>query len=169
MLIEKNSVVSLHYRLQEGDPSGQLVEETFGKQPLTFLYGVGQMLPEFERQLEGKQSGDDFAFGIRSKDAYGEHDPAAVVEIPKNVLGITSPEQAKELLQIGKMLPLQDNQGRQFQGKVVKTGIENVTLDLNHPMAGVDLYFTGVIESIRAATPSEIEHGHVHGPGGHHH
>ena len=169
MTIEKNTVVTLHYKLQEGDANGELVEETFGGQPLVFLYGVGQMIPEFEKQLSGKVSGDEFAFGIKSGDAYGEYNNEAIVTVPKASFGFETDAQAEEILQVGKVLPLRDQEGRQFTGTVKKVQGTDVTLDLNHPMAGVDLYFTGKIESLRAATASEIEHGHVHGPGGHHH
>ena len=69
MKVKKHTVVTLHYKLQESDASGDLVEETAGGEPLVFLQGVGMMIPEFERQLEGKSSGDSFAFGIKSQDA----------------------------------------------------------------------------------------------------
>lgn len=169
MTIEKNKVVTLNYKLQRDDAEGELVEETFGGQPLVFLYGVGQMIPEFENQLAGKGAGDELAFGIKSADAYGEHNPDAVVSVPKAALGIETEAEAEEVLQVGRVLPLRDQQGRQFTGVVKAVDPQNVTLDLNHPMAGVDLFFTVKVEGVRAATDSEIEHGHVHGAGGHEH
>lgn len=169
MIIDNNKVVTLNYKLQRDDEHGELVEETFGGQPLVFLYGAGQMIPEFENQLAGKKAGDDLAFGIKSADAYGEHNPDAIVSVPKAALGIETEAEAEEVLQVGRVLPLRDQQGRQFTGVVTAVDTENVTLDLNHPMAGVDLYFTVKVEEVRAATASEIEHGHAHGPGGHSH
>jgi FKBP-type peptidyl-prolyl cis-trans isomerase SlyD len=169
MIIDKNKVVTLNYKLQRDDEKGELVEETFGGQPLVFLYGAGQMIPEFENQLAGKKAGDDLAFGIKSADAYGEHNPDAIVSVPKAALGIETEAEADEVLQVGRVLPLRDQQGRQFTGVVTAVDPQNVTLDLNHPMAGVDLYFTVKVEEVRAATPSEIEHGHAHGQGGHSH
>lgn len=169
MIIDKNKVVTLNYKLQQDDANGELVEETFGGQPLVFLYGAGQMIPEFENQLAGKKAGDDLAFGIKSADAYGEHNPDAIVSVPKAALGIETEAEADEVLQVGRVLPLRDQQGRQFTGVVTAVDAQNVTLDLNHPMAGVDLYFTVKVENVREATPSEIEHGHAHGPGGHSH
>ena len=168
MVIDKNKVVTLHYKLQEGSAEGNLIEETHGKEPLVFLYGVGQMIPEFERQLAGKEEGDTFAFGIESGEAYGEYDPQAIVTIPKNSF-VVDGELATDLLQVGKIIPMRDHDGNQLLGTVKEVGEEEVLMDFNHPMAGVDLYFTGNIEEIREATASELEHGHVHGPGGHHH
>jgi len=168
MIIDKNTVVSLHYRLTENDLSGELVEETFGGEPLVFLYGAGQMIPEFERQLAGKVSGDNFAFGIKSGDAYGDHDPDAVVLLPMSTFEMDG-ELDQEMLQIGTIIPMSDDQGNRLNGMVKEVTEEGVMLDFNHPMAGVDLFFTGTIDSLRAATETEMEHGHVHGPGGHHH
>jgi FKBP-type peptidyl-prolyl cis-trans isomerase SlyD len=82
MKIGKHTVVTLHYKLQENNASGDLIEETSGGDPLVFLQGVGQMIPEFERQLEGKAAGDSFAFGIKSSEAYGEYKEEAKIKIP---------------------------------------------------------------------------------------
>ncbi len=168
MTIEKNTVVSLHYRLQEDDASGELVEETFGSDPLVFLYGAGQMIPEFERQLAGKKSGDNFSFGIKSSEAYGEFNPEAVVMLPLETF-VLDGQLAEDLLEPGRMIPMSDGQGNRMNGTVREVTEEGVLLDFNHPMAGQDLYFTVQVESIREATQDEISHGHVHGPGGHHH
>ena len=168
MIIAKNTVVSLHYRLQEDNENGDMVEETFGSDPLVFLYGAGQMIPEFERQLEGKASGENFAFGIKSEEAYGEFNEEAVVLLPLDTFMVDG-RIADELLVPGRMIPMSDGQGNRLNGMVQEVSEEGVVIDFNHPMAGQDLFFTGVVESVREATPEEISHGHVHGPGGHHH
>ncbi|MCB0560074.1 MAG: FKBP-type peptidyl-prolyl cis-trans isomerase [Lewinellaceae bacterium] len=168
MVIDKNKVVTLHYKLQEGSAEGNLIEETHGKDPLVFLYGIGQMIPEFERQLAGKKEGDTFSFGIQSSDAYGEHDSQAIVTIPKDSF-VVDGELASDLLEVDKVIPMRDGEGNQLLGTVMEVREDEVLMDFNHPMAGVDLYFTGNIESIREATASELEHGHVHGAGGHQH
>ncbi len=168
MTIDKNKVVTLHYKLQQDSAEGDLIEETKGKDPLVFLYGVGQMIPEFEAQLEGKEEGEEFAFGIKSQDAYGEYDPEAIAPVPKESFVIDG-NLATELLQVGKVIPMRDQNGNQLLGTVKEVREDNVLLDFNHPMAGVDLYFTGTIEDVRDATESELEHGHVHGEGGHQH
>ncbi len=168
MLIEKNTVVSVHYKLQEDDAAGEMIEETFGSEPLVFLYGTGQMIPEFERNLEGKQEGDEFAFGIKSAEAYGEWDEEAVVMLPISNFVIDG-RLAEDLLQPGKMIPMSDQEGNRLVGIVREVTEEGVVLDFNHPMAGQDLYFTGTVNSVRRAELAEIAHGHVHGAGGHQH
>lgn len=165
MVIDKNTVVTLHYKLQKDNESGELVEETFGNQPLVFLYGVGQMIPEFERQLEGKQAGDEHSFGIPSADAYGEVNPQAVVQVPKESFMVDG-KLAEDVLKIGNRVPMMDQNGNRLNGLISAIGDEAVTVDFNHPMAGQDLFFSIQVESVREATPEEIDHGHVHGPGG---
>lgn len=165
MKIDKNKVVTLHYKLQEDNADGEMVEQTFGSDPLTFLYGVGAMIPKFEEELSGKQEGDDFAFGIKSAEAYGEYDPKAIAPIPKSAFMVDG-QLAEEFLQEGRVIPMHDNEGNQLLGTVMEIGEAEVTMNFNHPMAGVDLYFTGQIESVREATAEELDHGHVHGPGG---
>ena len=126
------------------------------------------MIPEFERQLEGKSTGDTFAFGIKSADAYGEYDEEARIKIPIETFMVKG-KLATELLQEGKTIPMRDQEGNTIYGTILAVGEKEVGMDFNHPMAGMDLYFSGKIEDIRPATPSEIDHGHVHGAGGHHH
>lgn len=168
MIIDQNTVVTLHYKLQEDNADGELIEETHGGEPLTFLFGVGQMIPEFEAKLEGKAAGDHFAFGIPHADAYGPYDEDAVAALPLEIF-MHEGEIDMEMLQQGQMIPLRDEEGRMLYGTVEEVRENDVVMDFNHPMAGVDLYFTGQIESVRAATKEEIDHGHVHGEGGHHH
>jgi FKBP-type peptidyl-prolyl cis-trans isomerase SlyD len=73
------------------------------------------------------------------------------------------------ILVIGKMLTMSDQQGRMFRGVVTEIGEESVVMDFNHPLAGKELHFRGQVVGVRPATSEEMQHGHVHGPGGHHH
>jgi len=168
MTIELNKVVAVHYNLNEGTAEGQLVESTNGGEPLAFIYGVGMMIPAFEANLAGLSIGDTFAFGIPAAEAYGIYDETALVEVPKQIFEHEG-KIPDGLLEVGNVLPLQDQEGNRLQGMVAFVGLETVKLDFNHPMAGVDLFFTGHVESVRDAEPSELEHGHVHGAGGHQH
>jgi FKBP-type peptidyl-prolyl cis-trans isomerase SlyD len=88
--------------------------------------------------------------------------------VPKNVFE-SEGSIPDGLLEVGRLLPLTDQEGNQFQGMVAAVADTTVKIDFNHPMAGVDLYFSGKVESIRDADATELEHGHVHGPDGHHH
>jgi FKBP-type peptidyl-prolyl cis-trans isomerase SlyD len=168
MVIAENKVVLVHYTLTEGSATGEAIESTLGGEPLGFIFGVGSMIPDFEKNLEGKKAGDAFSFGIKAADAYGEHDDTAVVDIQKSAFGIDE-KTASEIFIIGEVLPLQDHEGNPMDGLVRDVTETTVTIDFNHPMAGVDLYFTGHIDSVRDASSEELEHGHVHGAGGHHH
>ncbi|MBK7937247.1 MAG: FKBP-type peptidyl-prolyl cis-trans isomerase [Lewinellaceae bacterium] len=168
MIIEAKKVVSVHYTLTEGTPEGQLVETTNGGEPLAFIYGVGSMIPDFEKNLAGLKAGDKFAFGIEAANAYGVYDETALVEVPKNMFEVDG-KIPDGLLEVGNMLPLTDQDGNRFNGMVAWVGLDKVKLDFNHPMAGVDLFFTGHVEAVRDADPTELSHGHVHGPEGHHH
>lgn len=165
MNIEKNKVVTVHYKLQKDDANGDLVEQTHGTEPLSFLYGAGQMIPEFERQLAGKQEGDHLEFGIKHEEAYGSVQEEAVVPIPITTF-VVDGKLAEELLVPGNIIPMSDHKGRQLRGKVVEVEVDTVIMDFNHPMAGIDLYFSVDVQGVRAATESELEHGHVHGQGG---
>lgn len=168
MVIEKNKVVVVHYKLQEDDLNGPLVEETTGKAPLAFIYGLGMMIPDFEANLSGKKAGDEAQFGIKAENAYGVVNPEAIVDIPKSVFVIDGKE-ATDLLQVGKQVPMQDQSGNPMNGIVVGVAPESVKVDFNHPMAGKNLFFTVNVEEVRDATSEELDHGHVHGPGGHQH
>lgn len=168
MVIEGKKAVAVHYTLTEGSADGTLVESTLGSEPLLFVYGIGQMIPDFEANLQGLKPGDRFAFGIQAANAYGEYDETAMAEVPKSMFEEDG-EIPEDLLEVGNTLPLEDEEGFSFEGTVAAVGEESVKLDFNHPLAGVDLFFTGYVESIRDADPEELEHGHVHGEGGHHH
>lgn len=161
MAIQKNHVVELHYKLQEENAEGELVESTFESEPLKFIFGIGQMIPAFEENLEEKSAGDDFSFSIVAEDAYGLYDERAVANIPVGDFAVDG-EVKPESIELGRQVGLQDQQGNTYQGIITEVGDENVKVDFNHPMAGVDLFFTGKILAIREATPSELDHGHVH-------
>ena len=170
MQIQVNKVVGVSYSLEvsEGGSSRTFVEKAGAEEPLLFLYGVGSMIPGFERALEGLGLGEDFSMDILPEEAYGPVSEEDIVELPYSVF---ADEVAKypDMLTIGNIIPMNDGQGHQFQGKVKSVGLDTVTMDFNHPLAGKTLHFTGKVESLREASAEEIAHGHAHGPGGHHH
>ncbi len=168
MVIEPKKVVTVHYTLTEGTAEGELVETTNGGEPLAFIYGTGSMIPDFEKNLSGMKVGDTFAFGIQAANAYGEYDDTALVEVVKSMFEVDG-KIPDGLLEVGNMLPLTDQDGNHFQGMVAWVGDDQVKIDFNHPMAGVDLFFTGHVDAVREADETELAHGHVHGAGGHQH
>lgn len=165
MKIDKNTVASVTYALEV---EGELVEKTDKSNPLTFLVGVGMMIPGFEQQLIGKQPGDNYDITVQPEDAYGESDPQAIVDLPKDVFKVDG-ELQDDLLVEGNVIPLQDQNGSPLQAVVLEVGEDTVKMDFNHMLAGKTLHFKGEIVDVREATAEEINHGHVHGPDGHHH
>lgn len=163
MKIDNNKVVTLVYQLQEDSQEGAVVEKVEKEKPFVFLYGSGHMLPKFEDNLEGLQPEEKFEFEIKSDDAYGEIQDNAIVDVPKNLFEVDG-ELREDLLQVGQMIPMEDNEGNQLNGIIQEVGDTAVKMDFNHPMAGKGLYFTGSIIDVRDATKEELDHGHVHGP-----
>lgn len=164
MTIANNKVVSLTYELVV---DGEVVDKSGEERPLVFLYGAGQMIPGFERQLEGKNTGDSYSFMVSPEEGYGISNPEEVVELSKEIF-VVNGEVIPELKQ-GAMMPMQDQHGNTFRGKVAEIKLETVMMDFNHPLAGKELNFSGKILEVREATADEISHGHVHGDGGVHH
>ncbi len=167
-MIEKNKVVSLHYRLRKDNNAGELIEETYNAQPLTFLYGVGGMIPKFETEIVGLNEKDNFSFGIEAKDSYGEFDETAIVDLDINIFKVDG-KLDENVIQIGAMVPMKNAEGHRIDGKVNAITEEHIKMDFNHPLAGQNLHFEGEIIELRDATEEEIQHGHVHQEGHHHH
>jgi len=163
----KHKVISVSYNLHKDNAKGEMIESTEGKDPLTFLSGKGQMIPDFEKNVAHLKEGEEFSFGIKAKDAYGTKRDDAVIELNQDMF-----KQDGKLIdevKIGNILPLQDQNGHVVPAKVLSINENTVTFDINHPLADQDLHFTGRVIMARPATTEEIEHGHVHGAGGHHH
>jgi len=170
MTINKNKVVTVSYHLSShiDNEAPQLVEQTSEDRPFVFLYGAGQLLPDFEKHLADKKVGDKFDFKITPANGYGLSDDEMVVKIPKeafHVDGKFDDARVKE----GEELMMNDADGNQLMGFVVEIADNHVTMDFNHPLADHNLHFVGEVLDVREASAEEIAHGHVHGPGGHHH
>lgn len=170
MKIEKNKVVTLTYELRILDENGEqnLIETANEEQPMVFIYGMSGLPDQFEDNLDGLNSGDSFDFKLDTEDGYGEYNEDAVVDLPKNVFEVEG-SVPDNMLEEGNFIPMTDSEGNQLQGRVVEIGDETVKMDFNHPLAGKELYFKGKVETVREATQEELDHGHVHGEGGHHH
>jgi len=163
----KNKVISVDYKLFKDTAEGEMLESTEGKQPLVFLSGVGQMIPEFEQNVASLKVGETFSFGIKSENAYGSRSDDAIIELEKAMF--LDEGKLAEGIEEGKIVPLQDQNGHVVPAKVVKINDSTLTMDVNHPLADQDLHFVGSVLEAREATEEELSHGHVHGPGGHEH
>ena len=170
MIAEKDKVVSIVYTLKvdDGESGQELFEEVGEAQAFPFLFGHQNVLPKLEEVLAGKKAGDTFSVFIDFENGYGDYDENKKVIIPKANFKEDG-KKNKDILKVGRVIPMQDDKGNQMRGEIIKVDYRGVHMDFNPPLAGYDLYFEGKIVAIREAEKEEIEHGHVHGPGGHHH
>ncbi|HAG17131.1 MAG TPA: peptidylprolyl isomerase [Bacteroidales bacterium] len=168
MKVGKNKVITMTYILSKDDVNGELVQEVTKDKPFVVLFGAGSLLPKFEENLEGLSIGDTFGFSLSSAEGYGEKTPEAIVDLDKQIFEFEG-EIDEEFLKVGANIPMQNEEGHPLTGLVLEIGEDFVKMDFNHPLAGQTLYFTGEIVDVREASEEELDHGHVHGHGGHHH
>ena len=160
MIVEKDKAVSFHYTLKNED--GEQMETSREKDPMSYLHGANNIIPGLEKALEGHAVNDAFSVTVQPEEAYGVRNETNVQRVPlKRLKGIGK-------VSVGQILNLQTNQG-QVQVTVLKVGRFNIDVDGNHPLAGKALTFDVEITDIRDASEEELEHKHVHGPGGHQH
>lgn len=157
MTIENRKVVSFHYTLS--NDMGVKLESSEGRDPLVYLHGYRNIVPGLENAMAGKEVGDNFEVTVEPKDAYGERNPNAIQRLSAKLFS-----NPKKLVP-GQIVELKTKKGP-MQAVVVKVGRFNIDVDTNHPLAGQSLTFNVEITDIRDATQEEIDHGHVHGPGG---
>lgn len=160
MQIAERSVASFHYTLT--NDAGDVLDSSEGREPLAYLHGVGNIVPGLEREMAGHVAGDSFSVDVAPEDGYGNYIDELVQVVPrKSFEGVAD-------LAVGMQFQAQTGQG---PIAVVVTEIEgdDVTVDGNHPLAGETLHFAVEIVDVRAASAEELQHGHVHGAGGHHH
>jgi FKBP-type peptidyl-prolyl cis-trans isomerase SlyD len=159
MKIEKDRVVRFHYTVSE--QGAEPTESSVGREPLAILAGHGNIIPGLEKAMEGHEAGDKFGVDVAAAEAYGEKREGLSQRVPKKHFG-------GQRLEPGMQVVLNTNFGPRAV-TIEKVGMSVVDVDLNHPMAGKDLHFDIEVVEVREATAEELEHGHVHGDGGHHH
>lgn len=156
MNVSQDSVVSIHYTLK--DNQGNILDSSSGRDPLQYLHGRGNLIAGMEEGLEGKATGDQFEIKVSPEKGYGVKNDKLVQKVPRSAFGTQKVDAGMQF----------NTQGGQVV-TVTEVGLDSVTVDGNHPLAGVELNFQVEVINIRQATAEEVEHGHVHGPGGHHH
>lgn len=162
MKATQNSVVSFHYTVVEKDEGAEIDSSRTRGEPLAVLIGHGGLIPGVERALEGREAGERFEVEVAPADAYGEYREGQVQRVPKKYF------RDADRLKPGMQTVLQSEQGQRVV-TVAKVGTSVIDVDLNHPLAGRTLRFDLEIVDVREASEEERAHGHVHGPGGHHH
>ena len=159
MQIAKHKVVTMDYTLT--DDQGTVIDTSEGREPLAYIQGTGNIIPGLEAALEGRKQGESVNVRVEPEQAYGERDESMLRVVPRNLFDV-------EDIQAGMQFHAQSEQGVEVV-TVIGVTEEEVTIDSNHPLAGVPLNFAVTIVEVRDASDEELEHGHVHGPGGHQH
>jgi FKBP-type peptidyl-prolyl cis-trans isomerase SlyD len=155
MKIERNKMVSLIYELREGDSGGRIIETLDEMRPLKFIYGTGRLLPLFESNINELNNGDSFGFTMKSELAYGERREEMIVDVPISVFE-TDGKINEDICRVGNEVPMSDSEGNPLSGIINEITDTYVRMDFNHPMAGLDLFFTGKIVDVRDATDFEL-------------
>jgi FKBP-type peptidyl-prolyl cis-trans isomerase SlyD len=170
MQISEYKVVAVQYYLTaaKNNETHQLVEETTKEQPFVFLFGFGGVIPDFETNLTGKKTGDKFDFKISAENGYGIYEKEYIVNVDRAAFEVDGKFDDVRV-KVGLDLEMRDADGNPLMGRVLSINDKAVEMDFNHPLAGHELHFIGEVVDVREATQEELDHGHVHGPGGHHH
>ena len=160
MQVSEHKVVVLKYEVI--DEQDQLVDRSEDDGPLAYIHGNGQLIPGLENALEGREQGDKLSIDVPPDQGYGERDEDGIQTVSRSQFD------NGDQIEAGMQFEAQDDEGHQI---VTVVGVEGdkITLDTNHPLAGKTLHFKVEIVEVLDATPEELDHNHVHGPGGHHH
>jgi FKBP-type peptidyl-prolyl cis-trans isomerase SlyD len=164
MKISTNKFVSVTYDLNVGDgEERELMEKATREEPMSFIFGVGTMLPAFEEELSGLSVGDKFKFTLIPSDAYGEYNEEHLMELPKSVFEVDGTFDSN-MVKEGNVVPMMDSNGNRLNGSVMDVKDDIVVMDFNHPLAGETLHFSG--EVIDVHNPTEDELATLSGDGG---
>jgi FKBP-type peptidyl-prolyl cis-trans isomerase SlyD len=159
MNIAPRTAVTIEYTLK--DDAGKVLDTSEGRKPLTYLHGLGNLVPGLEKALEGKEPGTSLEVTLTPEEGYGHRDEALVRKLPLRKLADKNP-------QPGRRTRATYDDGQRFVLVTAVSG-DYATVDGNHPLAGITLHFAVKVVEVREATKDELEHGHVHGEGGHQH
>jgi FKBP-type peptidyl-prolyl cis-trans isomerase SlyD len=163
---QKNKYVAVSYKLYTNDENGRhLIEETKEGQPFSFISGFGFALDKFEQIITNTPQGEGFNFKLTTDEAYGDYHEDYVIDLDRSVFSIDGRFDGEHIYK-DAIVPLQNEEGQRFNGRVVEVGNEKVKIDLNHPLAGEELYFEGSVLENRDATEAEISQLMKHLTGG---
>ncbi|HKK15870.1 MAG TPA: peptidylprolyl isomerase [Gammaproteobacteria bacterium] len=155
MQVTKHKVTIIDYTLKDND--GKTLDKSSDGN-FAYIHGTNSIIPGLENALEGKEPGDDLSVRIEPKDAYGERDLANIQKVPRDMFP------ADIDIKPDMQFQAQTQDGKPLFVKVTAVEGDEIVVDGNHPLAGVDLNFDITIVDVRDASEEEIEHGHVHNP-----
>jgi len=156
MKIEQNKVVIMHYAVMDSEDT--LIDSSYDHSPLAIIHGTGYLIPGLEKALIGHEAKDTFEVSVAADDAYGQRHDELVQTVSRELM------QGVEDLEVGTQLRASTDQGEQTV-IVIDVNDDEITVDGNHPLAGIDLKFDVEILEVRDATEEELAHGHVHAEG----
>ncbi len=163
---QQNRYLAVAYKLFiDGENGQEMVEEAPQDKPFVFITGFGVALDAFEAKMVGIAAGEPFDFVLTKEQAYGDYAPDHVLDLEREVFSINGHFDHEHIYEEA-IIPLQNEEGQRFYGRVVEVGEEKVKVDLNHPLAGESLHFKGTVLENRAATDNEVEHLMKHLTGG---
>lgn len=154
LTIQNKSVVSIHYKLQDND--GNLLDSSENKDPMKYLHGAQNIVPGLENALEGKKAGDTFQIKVTPEEGYGEVQPNLIGVIPRDTF------KGVDKIEKGMNFQAEAPDGSVQHIFVKEVNGDDITVDGNHPLAGVELNFDIEVIEVRDATEEEVSHGHVH-------
>lgn len=160
MQIANDKVVTINYILRNDDKE---ILDSAQEGDFAYLHGAENIIAGLEQALDGKSVNDELTVSIAPAEAYGERNPEMTQVVPKEMFG------AEGDIEVGQQFQAASPDGQEIVVTVVAIDDENITVDGNHPLAGVTLHFEVKVIDVRDASAEELEHGHVHGPDGHHH
>lgn len=160
MQVAKHKVVVIDYTLK--DDQGTVIDSSKDGEPMAYIQGMNNIIPGLENALTGKKAGDSLQVTVAPSDGYGEHDAAMQQEVPREMFDGAAD------VQVGMQFHASNGDDMHVV-TVIGVTETHITVDGNHPLAGQILNFDVTIVDVRDPSAEEMEHGHVHGPGGHNH
>jgi FKBP-type peptidyl-prolyl cis-trans isomerase SlyD len=157
--VQDGQVVSMEYTLKV---DGMVADSSEGNEPLEYLHGAGNIIPGLEREMTGMAVGESKDVMISPVEGYGEQDESAFMDVPREQFPDEIP------MKVGTELQVQNQDGQPMFARIDTVEAQSIRLNFNHPLAGKELHFNVKVVGLRAATPEEKEHGHVHGQGHNH-
>jgi len=160
MQIADKMVVTIDYTLK--DDNGNVLDSSNDGQ-FTYLHGSNNIIPGLENALTGKSAGDEVEVTVSPTEGYGERNDSMVQAVPRDMFD------SEQEIEVGMQFHAQSPEGDMVVVTVMDVDDDDITVDGNHPLAGMNLNFGVKVVDVREATAEEMDHGHVHGPGGHQH
>ncbi|MBN2657037.1 MAG: peptidylprolyl isomerase [Spirochaetales bacterium] len=160
MNIQEKSVVSIHYKLT--DDKGEIIDQS-EDQPLAYIHGIGALIPGLEKELLGKGAGDKLQVSVSPEEGYGPYMEELIQKLPRETF------EGVDTIEVGMEFHASNEEGETMIVRVEEVADDEITINGNHPLAGMNLNFDVEVVEVREASAEELEHGHVHGPHGHHH